>query len=128
MATALTDLRKPPAEAPAGIDPLVVRVAHWMDDFIQIPGTSRRIGLDGLLGLIPGLGDLVSSLTVFLMLNEAKRLGVSRFGRWRIAGYFLIDFLLGSIPLVGDLFDFGYKANLRSLRLLERHLRKRKRG
>src|SRR5688572_4438393 len=96
----------------------------------QVPGTSRRIGLDGLLGLLPGVGDAVTLFSAAIVLQEAKRLGLSRWQRARILGYYALDGLLGVVPVLGDLFDFAFKANVKSLRLLREHAEKinRERG
>jgi len=115
---------------PLRVNPLLERMAHWLDESIQIPGTSRRIGLDGVIGLIPGIGDSVTLFAAAVVLQEAKRLGLSRWQRARIMGYYALDAFLGVVPLLGDLFDFAFKANVKSLRLLQRHADKvnRERG
>jgi hypothetical protein len=77
-----------------------------------------RFGLDALLGLIPGLGDSVSLLPALYLMMEAKRLGASKFLLTRMAMNVGIDWLVGSIPLLGDIFDVGFKANRRNIKLL----------
>jgi hypothetical protein len=96
-----------------------------MDEAIPIPGTSYRIGLDGLLGLVPGLGDAITVVMAGFMLGEARRLGLPKHQQARIAAYYGLDFLVGLVPLLGDLFDFAFKANRRSLDVLQRHLARR---
>src|SRR5258705_11235202 len=81
-----------------------------------------RFGLDPILGLIPGFGDAAGAILVGWMLVEAVRLGASRATVLRIAGNVALDAAVGAIPLIGDIFDFGWKANLRNVALLERHL------
>src|SRR4051794_20519065 len=81
----------PPAGQPLRVSPLVERLAHWLDDSIQVPGTSRRIGLDGIIGLIPGVGDVLTMLAAGVVLKEAKRLGLPRWQRARIMGYYALD-------------------------------------
>lgn len=98
------------------------RTAHWLDAGFRLPGTSFRFGLDPLLGLLPGAGDAVGALLGGAILTAAVRAGVSRFTLVRMAGNLALDAILGAVPLVGDLFDAGWKANLRNLTLLERHL------
>jgi hypothetical protein len=96
------------------------RVAHWLDAGIRVPGTNIRIGFDPILGLVPGLGDAVGAMlggTVFL---EGIRRGASRATMIRIAANIALDFLVGAVPLLGDVFDFAWKANLRNVALLER--------
>lgn len=93
--------------------------ARIMDDWFQIPGTKFRIGLDPLVGIIPWLGDIISGTISGLILLIIIRHGVSREVILRLTGNFLLDYLLGSIPLLGDLIDAGFHANRRNLRLLE---------
>jgi hypothetical protein len=104
-----------------GVNPLLASGTRLMDEAVRIPGTSFRVGLDGLLGLVPGLGDAVTLLMAAFMLGEARRLGVPKHQQARIAAYYGLDFLLGLVPVLGDLFDFAFKANRRSLDLLHRH-------
>lgn len=96
--------------------------AHWLDAGIRIPGTNLRFGLDPILGLIPGAGDAVGAVLAGWILVEAARVGASRATLLRIAGNVALDAGLGAIPLIGDVFDFAWKANLRNVALLERHL------
>jgi hypothetical protein len=100
----------------------LARISYWMDERFRIPGTSLRVGLDGLLGLIPGVGDAASGLIALGVLAQARRLGAPRRLLVRMLGNVLLDTAVGSIPLVGDLFDFAFKANRRNLDLLMRHL------
>jgi hypothetical protein len=87
-----------------------------------VPGTDLRFGLDPLLGLIPGAGDAAGAVLAGWILLEAMRLGASRATVLRIAGNVALDAGLGAIPLLGDIFDFAWKANLRNVALLDRHL------
>ena len=93
-----------------------------MDAGIRIPGTSLRFGLDPILGLIPGGGDAVGAVLAGWILVEAIRMGASRATVLRIAGNVALDAGVGVIPFIGDIFDFAWKANLRNVALLERHL------
>jgi hypothetical protein len=98
------------------------RATTWLDDGIRVPGTSFRFGLDPLLGLIPGVGDVAGAALSAAIIAAAVRNGVSRFTLARMAGNVALDATLGTIPLLGDLFDAAWKANRRNLVLLERHL------
>jgi len=109
-------MRSPPSFA------AVSKLAYWLDAGTRIPGTSLRFGLDPILGLIPGFGDAAGAILAGWILVEAVRLGASRATVIRIAGNVALDAAVGAIPLLGDIFDFAWKANLRNVALLERHL------
>ena len=98
------------------------RLAIMLDSWIEIPGTSIRIGLDPIVGLFPGIGDAITFFASVYIVDRLSRLGVSRLTRWRMAGNVLIDFLVGSIPVLGDIFDVAFKANIRNLELARREL------
>ena len=98
------------------------KLAYWLDAGIRIPGTNLRFGLDPILGLIPGAGDAAGAVLAGWILVEAIRLGASRATVLRIAGNIALDAAVGAVPLLGDIFDFAWKANLRNVALLERHL------
>ena len=100
---------------------LLRRVARLLDSALPVPGTSFRFGLDPILGLIPGIGDLVSPLFALGTLFHARDVGVPRVVQLRMIFNVAIDALTGFVPLIGDLFDFAWKANNRNLALLERH-------
>jgi hypothetical protein len=93
-----------------------------LDAGFRIPGTTVRFGLDPILGLIPGGGDAAGAVLAGWILIEAVRLGASRATLLRIAGNVVLDAALGAVPFIGDIFDFAWKANLRNVALLERHL------
>jgi hypothetical protein len=96
-------------------------VARLLDSAFAIPGTSFRIGFDPILGLIPGLGDLVSPLFAIAILWQARALAIPRVILLRMIFNVAIDAAIGTIPFAGDLFDFAWKANTRNMALLERH-------
>ncbi len=98
------------------------RIAELMDSMITVPGTSIRIGLDGLIGLIPGIGDAAGTVVALYLVNEARRLGAPNSLVTRMLTNVGIDLLVGAVPVFGDLFDFAWKANRRNMELLRRHL------
>ncbi|MDA0664939.1 MAG: DUF4112 domain-containing protein [Proteobacteria bacterium] len=97
-------------------------VAWWLDNRFRIPGTNIRFGLDVLLGLLPGIGDSVSALSGVYFISQAHALGVPLPVKLRMAGNVLGDMIVGAVPLLGDIFDIGFKANMRNLALIEDHL------
>ncbi|CAN5240450.1 hypothetical protein BH10PLA2_BH10PLA2_18560 [soil metagenome] len=109
--------------APSGeIRSSVVNMTKLLDEAIQIPGTNIKIGLDGILGLIPGVGDAITALFGLYMLNEAKRLGLPKHKMALMVGNYTLDFVVGLIPIFGDFFDFAFKANKKNLRILQKHV------
>jgi len=96
-------------------------LAYWLDSRFRVPGTDIRFGLDALAGLIPGIGDGTTALFSIYIVIQARRLGVPFSLRARMAINIAIDLLIGTIPLVGDIFDAGFKANLRNVALLREH-------
>ena len=96
-------------------------LARLMDSAVEIPGLKMRIGLDAVLGLIPGLGDLASSAVSLYILQVAHRTGVSRWTLTRMTFNILCDGVLGAIPLAGDVFDIFWKSNQRNVKLLLQH-------
>jgi hypothetical protein len=93
-------------------------LARLLDSAITLPG-GFRIGLDGIIGLIPGVGDAVSALFSLIIMQEAYRRRVPKMILVRMAINILIDTLVGAIPILGDVFDFFWKANIKNARLLE---------
>lgn len=98
------------------------RLADTMDSLFRIPGTSIRVGLDSIVGLIPGIGDALALAPAGYIIANAAQMGVPRRTLMRMAANVGIDALIGSIPLVGDLFDIGWKGNRRNVALLRKHL------
>ncbi|HBA34353.1 MAG TPA: DUF4112 domain-containing protein [Gammaproteobacteria bacterium] len=96
----------------------VHRLGWWLDESIRLPG-GFRIGLDGIVGLIPGIGDVIGLALSSVIVLDAGRRGVPPVTLLRMVANLLIEMVIGSIPLIGDIFDFVWKANTRNLRLLE---------
>jgi hypothetical protein len=100
-----------------------VRVlAKLLDNSIAIPGTGWKIGLDPIVGLIPGIGDLIGAVLSGYIILEAARAEASAFTLMRMVTNVGIDTLLGAVPALGDVFDAAWKSNTRNVALLERHL------
>lgn len=97
-------------------------LAGWLDDRFRVPGTGWRFGLDGLLGLVPGIGDAITAVLAAYIVVEARRLGAPWGLLARMAANVGIDLAVGTVPVVGDVFDLGWKANRRNVALLTRHL------
>ncbi len=96
-------------------------VSRLLDDLVPIPGTSLRIGLDPVLGLVPGAGDLVSAIAGGWIIVEAVRFGIPGVVLLRMAWNTAVDLVVGAVPLLGDLFDVAFRSNRRNLELFRRH-------
>ena len=97
-------------------------LTRLLDNAFQIPGTHFRIGLDAIVGIIPGIGDAIGAVFSAFIVFQAARLGVSRATLARMMGNVVLDTVVGEIPILGDLFDAGWKANTKNMALLEAHL------
>lgn len=97
-------------------------LARILDSAFRIPGTRFRFGLDPVLGLVPGLGDAVGGGLGLYLLFQAYRAGAPAIVMFRMFANIAADVIFGAVPLLGDLLDAGYRANLRNLALLERYL------
>jgi len=98
------------------------RLAHTLDARYRIPFTSFRIGVDGLVGLIPGVGDTLAALPSAYLITRGWHLGARKRTLSRMCANTGIDWAIGAVPLVGDLFDIGFKGNLRNVGLLKSDL------
>jgi hypothetical protein len=126
----MTDMHRPsaaPTYLPAGYPQDAaerlrrLRSFAWLlDEAIPLPG-GFRVGLDALIGLVPGLGDALGALISTYMINEARYLGAPRRVLARMMINVLIETIVGAVPVAGDLFDAAFKANMRNIALLERH-------
>lgn len=106
----------------------VTLVANLMDSAFLIPGLNRRVGLDALIGLVPGVGDAISAALASYIIWEARQLGLPRWKIARMIGNVAVDTAVGAIPFAGDVFDVFFKANQRNLRIIHDHLGNPKRG
>jgi hypothetical protein len=104
------------------------RIADLLDNAFVVPGTSYRVGFDPIVGLLPGIGDLISPLFAIGMLLQARQLGLPKVVQMRMVINVAIDALVGAVPVLGDLFDFAWKANDKNLALLELHAREERPG
>ena len=114
---------------PLGTDPHSVRrrveaMEALLERAFPLPGTSRRIGLDSILGLVPVLGDVITAAMGAWLIWEAKNLGMSRFHLARMTGNVAFDTAIGFVPLLGDAVDFLFRSNTRNLRIVKRWLDK----
>ena len=102
----------------------LARIAHLMDTSIRIPVIGKRIGWDAVIGLIPGVGDAAGALISGYIVIAATRLGAPGHVVARMIGNVGLEMLAGTVPVLGDLFDMAYRANVRNVALLEDHLEK----
>jgi hypothetical protein len=104
------------------IDPVLDNLTHFLDQLFRIPGTNIRFGLDPILGLLfPGGGDALSNLLSGYIVWRSVRYGIPKIVVARMVFNVAVDYVLGALPVIGDLFDFGFKANQRNLNLIRRH-------
>ncbi len=97
-------------------------LAHFLDDAIPIPGTNYRVGIDPILGLFPGIGDYLGMILSAYIVFQAFRMEVPKETLLRMGVNVAIDTLVGIVPVLGDLFDAGWKANQKNIALVESHL------
>lgn len=99
------------------------QLADLMDNKLVIPGTNIRLGLDSIIGLIPGIGDTISLAVSGYIIYKARQTGVHPILLSRMTWNVFIDWLIGIVPFFGDIFDVGWKANRRNVDLLKEHLK-----
>jgi hypothetical protein len=99
------------------------QLTRLLDNAIVIPGTKQRVGLDPLLGLVPGGGDTLSAALSGYIIIEAAMMGLPRSALTRMVINILIDTVVGSVPLFGDIFDVFSKANVRNMQIVESHIK-----
>lgn len=96
-------------------------LAELMDGVFRLPGTNVEFGLDAIIGLIPGVGDLICGGLSMWLINEARRLGAPPWLIAKMTFNVAVEVVVGAVPLAGDLFDVAWKANRRNVELLRRH-------
>ena len=101
------------------------RYAEWLDAKYHIPGTPIRIGVDGLIGLIPGVGDAAGALLSSVVVVEAVKARAGATVVTRMLGNIGLELVVGLVPIVGDSFDILFRSNQRNVRLLRNHMEKR---
>ena len=110
-----------PEESVARLEAL----GRLMDGAFVLPGTNIRLGLDAIIGLVPVAGDVISGLVSSYLIWEARQLGAPRWLIARMMANTLLDTTVGAIPVVGDAFDLVFRANMKNMALLRRHMAKR---
>ena len=103
-------------------------LTHVLDNAIPIPGTPYRVGLDPLLGMIPGGGDIAGAAVSAYIVVSAAKLGLPRESLVRMVMNILLEVFVGTVPVLGDLFDVAWKANVKNMELLDIHMKTPKKG
>jgi hypothetical protein len=98
------------------------QLAHLLDAAVRIPGTNIRFGLDAVLGLIPGAGDMLGGVLSAFIVLKAANAGAPRSVIARMVMNVAVDSIVGAVPILGDLFDVGWKSNTRNVQLLQRYV------
>jgi hypothetical protein len=98
------------------------RIAKLMDSQIRVPVIGLRIGADAILGLVPGVGDILTGAIGAYLIYEAQRLGIPRSAVVRMVANIAVDTAIGAIPFAGDIWDFFFRANDRNMQILARHI------
>ncbi|MDE2562112.1 MAG: DUF4112 domain-containing protein [Sphingomonadales bacterium] len=112
-----------------GSDPASVRqrmelMEQLLENAFVIPGTSRRVGLDAIIGLIPVAGDLITAAMGAWIVWEARNLGLPKWKLWRMMGNVGLDLALGAVPVIGDAADFLFRSNSMNMKIVRKHLDK----
>jgi hypothetical protein len=99
-------------------------LSRFLDDAVRVPGTNLRVGADALVGLIPGIGDVLTTAMSAYIVWEARNLGLPRTALARMVANVAIDAAVGALPLAGDVLDVFWRANRRNLKIVRDHLRR----
>jgi hypothetical protein len=106
--------------SPAEVEQSLEQLSRWMDGLFRVPGTGWRFGLDAIVGLVPGVGDTLTTIVSFYILAAGVRYRVPKITLLRMGANLAVDYVVGAIPLVGDLFDVAWKSNQMNVELLRR--------
>jgi hypothetical protein len=109
---------------PASVRRRVEAMEQLLERAFTVPGTNYKVGLDAVVGLVPVVGDLVTTAMGAWLVWEARNLGMPKIHLLRMAGNIGVDTLIGAIPLAGDLFDFAFRSNTRNVKILKRWMDK----
>lgn len=120
LAKSLPGMGKSPQEIRQRVEALEM----LLERSLHIPGTRIPIGLDSIIGLIPVLGDLITTAMGAYLIWEARNLGMSKWQLVRMTANVGVDTVIGAIPLIGDAFDFVWRSNSKNLRIIRKHLDK----
>jgi len=120
MAARGAELAPAPTQTRADVERSLDQLSRLMDGLFRIPGTGWRVGLDAIVGLIPGVGDFATTAVSFYILAAGVRYRVPKVTLLRMAANVGVDYLLGAVPVVGDLFDAAWKSNQMNVELLRR--------
>ena len=120
----LRDATKHLSRDPAAVRRRLEAMEHLLERAFTIPGINRQVGLDSIVGLVPGVGDMLTAAMGGWLIWEARNLGMSKLQLARMAANLGIDTAVGAIPFAGDLFDFLYRSNSKNLRIVKKHLDK----
>ncbi len=123
----ISDL-SPQREKQIEIEESLETLSRYLDGLIKVPGTSFKFGLDSIIGLIPNVGDLSTSLVSFYILIAGVRYGVPKITLVRMAFNIGLDYVVGVVPFIGDAFDFFWKANKQNIQLIRENGEGRGRG
>ncbi len=117
-----------PARLPSSISTdHLDHIASWLDTKFKIPLLPFRLGLDSVVGLIPGVGDAVTALVSLYLLYHVRDIRIPFSVKVRMIFNIAVDALLGAVPFAGDIFDIGWKANVRNVRLIKQQIEKNQR-
>ena len=115
------DFRRPHAQSQRESLAWLERLSLLFDTAFIIPGTNIRFGIEAIMRLVPGIGDLAASALSSFLLYQAYRLGVPRRLLLRMLGNVAVEGIIGSVPFLGDAFDVAFRANRRNVRILREH-------